>query len=152
RTSPPPERTFRKKVIMTTAILDRPGFSTPDVSKLFWRAGWPFLAALLAGGLLAVTVRQRLDSYATQAGPLNDWDIPQLVAHLNAKGLGLRLVSTRKDGLLDGDAFLTTTNRDWPDLNELPKVPQLVHRWPGTLYCQRKTVEDGWSDRVAYWG
>jgi hypothetical protein len=137
---------------MTTAMVDRPGFSTPAVSQLFWRAGWPFLAALLAGALLAITVRQRLDSYATPAGPLDDWDIPRLVDHLNGKGLGLRLVSTRKDGLLDGDAFLTTTDRDWLDLNELPKVPQLIHRWPGTLYCQRKTGENDWSDRVAYWG
>jgi hypothetical protein len=137
---------------MLTPIEDRLGFAIPVAGNLCWRASWPLLLALLVGVLLVVLSRQLPDSSAMPAGSLGDWDIPRLVAYLNGKGLGLRLVSTRADGLVAGDAFLTTTGGDWLELNELPKVPELIHRWSGTLYCLRKTETIDWSDRVAFWG
>ena len=124
----------------------------PDVSKLSWRAGLPVLAALLAGVVLAVSIGQRQGGPAAPAGRLDDWDIPRLVAYLNGQGLGLRMVPTRKDGIASQNAFLTTTDQDWADLNDLGKIREQIDRWRGTLYCRQKTGEKDWSDQVHYWG
>jgi hypothetical protein len=121
-------------------------------SWLRGRLGGPFLAVALAGALLAVLIRQCLDSPQPSAGPPDDWSIPQLVAYLNGKGLGLRMVSTRKDGIIDQNAFLTTTDRDWKELNGVPKVQEQMHCWSGTLFCLRKASESDWPDRVRFWG
>jgi hypothetical protein len=137
---------------MTTANVGSLGLSLFDLSKLAWRGRWPFLVALLLGTLLAVTLEQRLNRPATLARSLDEWDIPTLVANLNRKGLGLRMVSVQKDGVILGEAFLTTTEQDWSDLNELPKLREQIHRWQGTLHCQRKMNEYGLSYQVDNWG
>src|SRR5262249_27697588 len=137
---------------MTTAIVDSLALSVSDVSKLTWRARWPILVTLLLGTLLAVTLGQHLNRLATPARSLDDWDIPTLVANLNGKGLGLRMVSPRKDGVIFRDAYLTTTEQDWSDLNELPRIRDRIHRWQGTLYCHRKTKEYGLADQGDTWG
>jgi hypothetical protein len=121
------------------------------VSKLSWRACWPLLPALLAGALLTVTMAQRRDGAATPAVSLDDWDIPQLAAYLNDEGLGLRLVSTQKDGVIHHTAFLTTTDQEWIDLNHLPKTRQKIDRWQGSLYCERSPFGD-WSNQTHQWG
>jgi hypothetical protein len=123
----------------------------PDVSKLWCRAYWLLPTALLAGALVVVAVGQRPGRPATQDVPLDDWDIPQLVAYLNGEGLGLRLASVQKDGGIQHTAFLTTTDREWIDLNELPKIRNQINRWQGTLYCERGPAED-WSERTLLWG
>jgi hypothetical protein len=137
---------------MTTAIEASSGFTPLDVSKLSWRAGWPFLAALLGGTLMAVALWQRLDGPAKPALPLHDWDIPQLVSYLNGQGLGLRLVPPQKEGVLDKEAFLTTTDQSWSDLNQLPKIRERIHGWHGTLYCLRNKEGYVLSGQVDVWG
>jgi hypothetical protein len=124
----------------------------PDVSKLSGRAGRPFLAALLGGALLAVALWQRPDGPAPPDRALNDWDIPQLVSYLNGNGLGLRLVPAQKGGASCQEAFLTTTDREWIDLNELPKIHERMHDWQGTLYCQRNAGGYDLSGQMDYWG
>jgi hypothetical protein len=120
-------------------------------SKLWLRACWPLLSALLVG-LLVVTIGQRKSRSATSAGTLDDdWDIPRLVAYLNGKGLELRLVSTQKDGAEHRKVFLTTTDKEWLTFNSLPKNQQRMDEWQGTLYCVRGP-EDTWPDLIRQWG
>jgi len=84
--------------------------------------------------------------------PLDDWDVLQLVAHLDAEGLHLRALPTAKDGLIDDRAFLTTTSVDWDDLNDLRKVPEQIVRWQGSLYCERGPAgADAWADLSHSW-
>jgi hypothetical protein len=87
------------------------------------------------------------------AVPLDDWDVPRLVAHLNAEGLRLRLVPTQQDGVVAQRAFLTTTSKDWAELNCLSRIPECIDRWQGCLYCERSTTRTGsWDDQVQEWG
>jgi hypothetical protein len=59
---------------------------------------------------------------------------------LNGEGLGLRTVATQKDGVVRQTAFLTTTDKEWLDLNLLPKIQKRIDQWRGTLYCVRDPV------------
>jgi hypothetical protein len=113
---------------------------------------WFLLPALLAGAVPAVWV-----AHTSRRGPAalppDDWDIPRLVAHLKEKGLDLRAVPTTRDGELEYNAYLTTTNARWLDLNGLMKDPQLIGRWRGTVYCERRhnrsavvTLHQLWGD------
>jgi hypothetical protein len=121
-----------------------------SVSKLFWRACWPLFAALLAGALLVALAGPRRGG--PRSLPPDDWQIPQLVAHLNRQGPGLRVVSTRQDGVVHHSAYLTTTDKEWVDLTVLPRDRQQLDRWRGTLYCERFQSEYMRSDQAYQWG
>lgn len=122
------------------------------INRLCWHGGRSPLLVLLAAALLAAAVGQRKRTYTEAPPALDDWDIPQFVASLNGKGLGLRLVSTQKNGLIGQTAFLTSTDKEWIDLNPLPKVPKHITRWQGTLYCERGVREPNWSKLTGQWG
>ena len=95
--------------------------------------------AALTMTLLAVSVGQRLDNRAAALESLDDWDFPQLADHLNRAGLEVRVQSTRKDGIFAHNAFLTTTPKDWEQLNSLcihPGTSQ-IQEWRGIVYCER---------------
>ena len=112
-------------------------------SKLAWRAFWPVASVLLAGALFVHCVGQHAGGPATAAAPLDDWDVPRLVAYLNGKGLALRAVSTRKGGGGDRTAFLTTTDQGWEELNRLPRGPARSAACPGG---------EDWDDLIRQWG
>jgi hypothetical protein len=121
--------------------------------KLAWRAFWPLASVPLAGALLIHCVGQRRDGPAPVAGPLDDWDIPRLVAHLNGQGLGLRVVSTLKGRVgSDRTAFLTTTDQGWEELSRLIRGRSQIDRWRGTLYCERGPAGGDWDDLKRQWG
>ena len=49
-------------------------------------------------------------------------------------------------------AFLTTTDKEWEDLNHLVKDPKRINEWRGTLYCERaKANTDLWY-LIRQWG
>jgi hypothetical protein len=123
----------------------------PGASILLRRACWLLLPALLAGIVLVSGIGQRGEHFARPVVPLHDWDISRLVAYLNGKGLGLRLVSTRQDGVVDRTAFLTTTAKEWVDFNHLYKARNQIDRWEGTLACERGPAPS-WSDLASLWG
>ncbi len=117
---------------------------------------WAFrlLASVLVTGALVVhCVGRRTASPATPARPLDGWDIPRLVAYLNGKGLGLRVVSTLKGGGgTEVMAFLSTTDRGWEELTRLPRDRSQVGRWRGTLHCERGPGGGDWADLQRQWG
>jgi hypothetical protein len=131
-------------------------------SNLSGRVVRLLVPAVLAAAVLGGWIGRRRDDPATSAVPFDDWDIPRLVAYLNDVGLGLRMVSTMKHGGIVQTAFLTTTTKEWNDLDGLPKHPKQNHRWRGTLYCERGQVRilgragrlfgDDWSDLTRQWG
>ncbi len=93
--------------------------------------------ALLAMTLLAISLGQRLGNRPVSRQLFDDRSIPQLADHLNRAGLQVRLQSTIKGGVLGQTAFLTTTNKDWNDLNHLSKTSNRIREWRGTVYCER---------------
>ena len=120
----------------------------PGASKLSWRL-CGLLLVLAAVILLVVGVGRRKGGRAAPAVPLDDWNIPQLVAHLNGEGLALRLVSTQKNGAICQAAFLTTTDKEWDELSRLAKKQEWIGRWRGTLYCKRNR---GGEELAYLWG
>jgi hypothetical protein len=115
-----------------------------------FRTRWLLPPALAASALLVAAIRE-YEGPASPAQSLNAWDIPRLTAYLNGEGLGLRLVATRQNGVIDNTAFLTTTAKEFEDLNRLPKDPKRIGWWQGTLYCERGPADD-WSDLAWQWG
>jgi hypothetical protein len=122
-------------------------------SKASWGSRCALLGLFLAGVALGVAIGQRMN---VSAGPsvqlMDDWDIPQLVAYLNGKGLGLHLVSTQKCGVNPDTAFLTTIDQEWCEFNGLTNDPQNVAQWKGTLYCERGPHWSFWSHQIRQWG
>jgi hypothetical protein len=111
------------------------------------------VSVLVAGALFLHCVGQRAGGPAPAAGPLDDWDVPRLVAHLNGKGLGLRVVSTLKvGGGTHRMAFLTTTDQGWEELTRLLRGRSQIDRWRGTLYCERGPAGGDWDDLKRQWG
>ncbi len=122
-------------------------------SKLAWQALWLLASVLVAGVLFVRCVGQRTRSHATAAAPLDDWDIPRLVAYLNDRGLGLRVVSTMKGGGgSDRMAFLTTTDKGWEELSRPVRGRSQIDRWRGTLHCERGPAGGDWDDLARQWG
>jgi hypothetical protein len=120
-------------------------------SKLPWRALWPLAFVLVAGALFVHCVGQRTRTPATVAVPPDDWDIPRLVAYLNGKGLGLRVVSTMNGGPSDRRAFLTITDKGWEELSRPLRGRSHIDRWRGTLSCERGPAAS-WADLTREWG
>jgi hypothetical protein len=116
-----------------------------------FRTGWLLPLALLVIAALAIAVGQRVGPSMPDASA-DDGNIPRLLAYLNESGLGLRMIATRKEGGLYPSAFLTTTDKEWTDLNHLPKDPTQINRWRGTLYCEQGPGGDAWSDLARQWG
>jgi len=117
-----------------------------------WRACWFLVPALLAGVLLVFCNRQGSDHTARPVVPLDDWGIRQLAAFLNDEGLGLRLVVTGNDAACP-NAFMTTTNKGWEELNGLVKHPERIGDWQGVLYCEHaQGLQATWPSMTPHWG
>jgi hypothetical protein len=92
--------------------------------------------AVLAATVLAVSFGQRFSTRAAALRSLDDWDIPELVDHLNRAGLQVRLRSTLPNGAIGSQAFLTTTDKDWEELGYLVKDSSRIQAWRGIVYCK----------------
>lgn len=93
--------------------------------------------AALATIVLAVSIVQRLGKRAAALPSLDDSDIPTLVEQLKRAGLEMHCQSSRKDGQFVRNAYLTTTHKDWEELNHLIKDPSRLPAWRGIVYCER---------------
>jgi hypothetical protein len=117
-----------------------------------WRASWFGVLVLVAGVLLIIWADQRKTRPASPIVPLDDWDIPQRVAFLNDEGMALRLVDTG-NAPVGSNAYLTTTNKGWDELNALVKHPDGIEQWQGILYCENaQGLQATWPGLIQQWG
>lgn len=97
--------------------------------------------AVLAITLLTVSLGQGLGNHAAAQRSLEEWDIPELADHLNHAGLEVRLRFADRNGVSAQTAYLTTTDKDWDDLNHLFIHPERIQEWRGTVCCKRARKE-----------
>jgi hypothetical protein len=112
-------------------------------------------AALLIGLACAVAPlgpRAATRKAADPLAHLHDWDVPQLVSHLEGQGLGLRPVADCERGDLRYGAYLTRTEKDWVQLSRLFKAPERIESWRGTVHCGRLTAPQARDVCSALWG
>ncbi len=112
----------------------------------------PLIAIFTTGALLVVWLGSSRVEPASRGVPTVDWDIRRLAAFLNERGLELRVVATRRDSSPEASAFLTTTDKEWKDLNLLIKGSGQKNKWRGTLYCEHDGVSGNWFDLPQQWG
>jgi hypothetical protein len=96
-----------------------------------------FFAALAAMTLFAVAFRKHPTDPSSPSPRIHDWDIAQLATNLNRLGVQLHLRAVPKNNQLSQSAFLTSTAKEWADLNALIRDPRTIEEWRGTLYCER---------------
>jgi hypothetical protein len=95
-------------------------------------------AVVLATTFLSVSVGPRLLQRAVMQRRLNNWDVPELVEHLDRAGLKLRHCSPRRDGFITRFAYLTSTDKSWDDLSCLRRNDsRSFQEWRGTVFCER---------------
>jgi hypothetical protein len=112
--------------------------------------GVPLLGVLLVGAWQC----PKRGAVPTVRCDLSTWHLPQLVEHLNAHGMGLRVVAvTETNTPPDANStFLTTTKRTWKDLTNLLKVTEQIDSWKGTLYCERLHQPGARALQIEMWG
>jgi hypothetical protein len=101
---------------------------------------WFVPAVFAAAVLLAVSLGQRRATPPPL--PLDDWQLPELVAHLKRAGLRLRMAAIAKNGAISPAVFLTTEEKPWRELNGLSKDPKRIAEWRGVLYCEYRGGRD----------
>jgi hypothetical protein len=100
--------------------------------------------AILLGGLLFGAWVWQIHR-SRRGVDVSGWDIPQLVNHLNTRGLPVRLVFTKKDGITRSNAFLTTTDLGFESLNVLPRGKKYNDEWRGVVYSGGPTRASAWT-------
>jgi hypothetical protein len=118
-----------------------------------WRPAYAVALAALVGMLLTAAWRRPA---ADEPGEerlvcMDGWGVPELVRHLEARGLGLCAVPTRVGGPLSHNAFLTVPGKRPEDLAGLMKTQKQIDRWAGVVYCEHAPRSDG-LDLRDVWG
>jgi hypothetical protein len=95
--------------------------------------------AALAMALLATSLSPHLGNHSAVPRSLDLWDLRELADNLNQAGLKVQLQSPRKDGGFFHNAYLTTSHKEWDELNRLGinPEPRRIHEWRGIVYCER---------------
>jgi len=93
-----------------------------------------FSLAVLAVALMSTSVARRKGDHATSLSSFADWNIPELIDHLNRADLEVFAEPTQKNGTLRQSVFLTTAKRSWRDLIFLVKYPSRIQEWRGIVY------------------
>jgi hypothetical protein len=83
---------------------------------------------------------------------LDGWDTPHLIRSLESGGLHLRPIPVTETGPIHRSVYLTGTDRGWMELNDLPKVPEQIDRWHGTVYCEEVGHAEARKEQTDLWG
>jgi hypothetical protein len=114
----------------------------------------PVVALLLGAAVLVAPWRGHAGKTEDDAlpGRLASWEVPEMIEHLRAAGLDLRVRATARDGEVNRSAFLCETERDWMELNLLRKAPEQVGKWQGVLSVERGRNDETWEVQARQWG
>jgi hypothetical protein len=118
------------------------------------RPAFAVALAALAGLLLTVAWRRPPPADVPKEAPrvhMAGWGVPELIRHLEERGLGLCAVPSREGGPLSHNAFLTVPGKRPEDLAGLIKTRAHIARWAGVVYCERSRGADG-VDLLDLWG
>ena len=91
---------------------------------------------------LLVALLAALAGYALRGAParIASWQptdsIPALVAHLEQRGIQLRVIPSARDGDVCEGAFLTRTSKNWEQLSFWLRNPEQLSHWQGTVHVQ----------------
>jgi hypothetical protein len=115
------------------------------------------LWALVLVAVLAVVVFgvwARRPACRPRGGPpgLDEWNVPQLIAHLRQRGLQLRAVGVSASGEMENSAVLTTTDKDWREFLPLAKTREAIDLWQGTVSCERVNQSGSRDLQISLWG
>jgi hypothetical protein len=107
--------------------------------------------AVLAGLAVAVLWGARSAPERTLAF-MDGWDVPDLVAHLEGRGLKLHLSPTAAGRKANADAYLTTAARPEAELYGLVKDTSTMRPWAGVVYCERLRNPADRQIVLEWWG
>lgn len=115
--------------------------------RRYFLLGAPFVVA----AILTASFGQRRATTMSESLPLDHWGIPKLAAYLNEAGVQVRMQSAQKDGIIRQSVYLTSTQKDWRELNCLVKDPSWIHMWQGIVFCTHETPNAA-EELVRQWG
>ena len=113
-----------------------------------------FAALALGLVLLAAILLPRLGARKPPPSAPEDWQVPDLLARLESRGLRFHVVPmSRATGDVTRGAYLCDGEQEWEDVAGLPADPSQAARWRGVV---RVTAPSGplapTPDVVAAWG
>jgi hypothetical protein len=109
----------------------------------------PLLAAMISGLYRAPTTSP---GSGTGLVDMGGWEMPDLLRHLQARGVRFRAVPTAGKGTIAANAFLTAQDRPWADLDALMKDQRTIARWKGVVFCERIPFPEARIWEVECWG
>jgi hypothetical protein len=122
------EVTMRLSALAVVAVVKK-GTKRPDLLAL----------ALLTVVLpISLAVRSTWRSAGQEPPGMEHWDLRQLQQHLQEQGLEVKLVPVENTAVVTNRGYLTTTDKGWEELDPVPKYPEAIDRWQGTVYCERQ--------------
>jgi hypothetical protein len=119
------------------------------------RLALALLALPLFAGLLVPGLYRRPATVASSGEALvnmDNWEISDLLHHLEAGRQGLRVVPTAPGAEITVNAFVTVEDRPWADLAGLLKDPRLIGRWKGIVFCEYTPSPTVRADEFENWG
>jgi hypothetical protein len=109
-------------------------------------------ALLLLAGVSLATLVGSLLSRNPAAPDMHGWGMPDLLHHLETRGLHYHAIPTLENAPILWSAYLTRQERPWEDYGRHCMDPGRIDRWSGVVYCQREVREEAREFEVLLWG
>jgi hypothetical protein len=106
-----------------------------------------------AGGMLVVLAIVLQTPSKGQPVDISAWDVPQFVNHLQAGGLDLKVVSTRRDGHISNSVYLSSDPRaTWLDFQHRARALEYADDWQGAVWIESLDRRGSIEWPVEEWG
>jgi hypothetical protein len=106
-----------------------------------------------AGGLLVVLAVVLQTPSKGQPVDINAWDVPQFINHLQAGGLDLKVVSTRRDGHIGNSVYLSSDPQaTWLDFQRKGRALSYADDWQGAVWIESLDLLGSIEWPVEEWG